>query len=461
MCRPVRSLLAVATVAALAAIDAPEAHANGRPPLSVKVGFRPGNTTDIFLGVTFGLMVTKDDAVTWRWICESAVGFQGTFDPDYELASDGTLWASTFDGLRYTRDGCNWSPVGPPLGTWLVTAVTVGPDGTIWAGAADPVLGSGIFKSADNGQSFQAAGNLNQTFDWFDTLEIAPSDVNRVYVTGYRVQAGQPRQKLLFRSMDAGQTWESLPVVAFAGTDLSDVQIASINPTNPEQVFVRVTFTAQTIEEEVYRTDNWSRSLAQGGPTWTKVLDLPTYIQAVVARRNGDVVVATQSMGLHRSTDGGSTFVPIPGVTFEARCLVERPSDQSLWMCANHLPPDSMGLGRSMDASMGSWVTKIRYEEMLGPVRCEPGNNQHDDCEVNLWCGLKDQFGVTSNELDCSGDADVDGPPGPPPKEGCCSGSAAPGAEVGIGVIGVALLGLKRREKRGKGKGKGKGKAGC
>jgi hypothetical protein len=434
------------TIAAILAAVAP-ASANGRAPSSVKVVFRPGDTQDILLGVTFGLMVTHDDTATWRWICESAVGFQGTFDPDYEMTADGTIWAPTFDGLRYTRDGCVWNGVPQPLGTWLVTEVTVSPDGTIYAGAADPVLGSGIFKSTDNGVSWQATGDLNQVFDWFDTIEVAPSDPQKLYVTGYRVQSGFPREKLLFRSLDAGQTWQSLPVNPFIGTELSDVQIAAVSPTDPDLVFVKVTFTSSTVQETIYRTTNWSNPLGDGGPTWTNVFEVPTFINGVVVRQSGDVLVATQSMGLHRATDGGVAFSAVAGVTFEARCLTERASDQSLWMCANHLPPDLMALGRSMSGDAGTWMTKIRYEDMVGPVRCPAGNDQHDDCEVNLWCGTKDQFGVTSNEIDCS-EPGADTPDQQPPPKGCCDGNAAPGAEVGVGVLGLMLLLGRRRRRR-------------
>ncbi len=448
MRRTVGLLSALAIGAVLAARPSP-AIANGRPPSSVKVVFRPGNSSDLLVGVTFGLMVTRDDAATWRWICESAVGFQGSFDPDYEYSSSGAIWATTFDGLRYTRDGCVWEGLGAPLGSWLVTAVAIGSDGAIYAGAADPVLGSGIFKSVDDGATFQPTGNLNQVFDWFETLEVAPGsapgDALRVYGTGYRVQSGLPRQKLMFRSMNGGQTWESLPVAAFVGTEISDVQIAAVSPNNPEHVYVRVTLVGTTVQEAIYRTSNWSAAVAGGGPTWTKVLDLPAYIRAVVVRRSGEVLAATGSMGLYRSADAGLTFTPVGGVLFESRCLVERPSDQSLWMCANHLPSDLMALGRSATDAAGPWLNKLRYEDMLGPVRCPAGNDQHDDCELNLWCGTRDQFGVTSNEIDCAVDAGIDGPSMPPPKDGCCDASAAPGAEIGMVLVGLMALGRRRR----------------
>lgn len=444
MRRPALALTAT-LAAGLAVTAAPPAQANGRPPASVKLVFRPGNTTDILAGVTFGLMVSRDDAQTWRWICESAVGFQGTFDPDYELTASGTIWATTFEGLRFTRDGCTWSGVPAPLGSWLVTAIAVSPDGgTVYAGAADPVLGSGIFKSTDDGLSFQATGDLGRVFDWFDTLVVSPSHPERLYGTGYRVQSGQPRQKILFRSMDAGQSWELLPVVAFGGTDISDIQIAAVSPTDPDHVYVRLTFAHSTIGEAIYRTTTWSTPLVSGGPTWSVVLDLPTYINGVVVREDGSVLAATQSEGLHRSTDGGATFEPVSGVTYEARCLNERPTDGSLWMCANHLPPDLMAVGRSTTGAAGSWEVKLRYQDMIGPVRCTTPGNQRDDCEANLWCGTKDQFGVTSGEIDCT-DAGVDGPGMPQPPRSCCDAGGPPGPEVGLGALGLLLLRRRRR----------------
>jgi len=442
----VGSLLAVTGLLVAAA----PAHANGRAPQSVKVVFRPGATNDLLLGVTFGLMVSHDNAATWRWICESAVGFQGTFDPDYEISASGAIWATTYDGLRVTRDGgCDWQSPPAPLGAWAVTEVTIAPDGAIYAGAADPVLGSTIFKSTDDGASFQATGDLNQVFDWFDTIEVAPSDPQRVYMTGYRLEAGLPRKKLLFRSMNGGGAWESLPTTAFLGTDLSDVQVVAVDPHDPEEVYVKVTFTGAGLAEAIYRTTTWSRPLAMGGPTWTKVLDLAAFINAVVVRDNGEVWVTTTTAGTHRSTDNGLTFSPVPGLTYEGSCLVERPGDHTLWMCANHLPPDLMALGSSPDGAAGTWTVKLQYSEMKGPVSCPAGNNQHDDCEVNLWCGTREQFGVTGSEIDCT-DAGEPQPPMPEPKPCCGAGGGPPGLEIGLAALALLLRG-RRRQRRGTG----------
>lgn len=431
---------------ALAAVVPDEALANGRPPQSVKLRFRPGSDQDMLLGVTFGLMLSHDNAATWRWICESAVGFEGTFDPDYEYSASGAIFATTFDGLRFTRDGCVWSPVPSPLDTWLVTQVAIGPNGTLFAGAADPVRGSGIFRSTDDGASWQPTASMMQTFDWFETLEVAPSDPQRVYVTGYRLSSGQPRARLLFRSLNAGGNWEQLQTTAFVGTEFSDLRLMAIDPTNPDVVYMKLTFATKGIADALFRTDNWSRPTTQGGPTWTRVLQVEASITAVTVRDNGEVWAATQTQGTHKSTDGGNTFTQVPGLTFEAACLEERRSDDSLWMCANHLPPDLMALGRSPSGAAGSWEVKLQYKDIVAPVRCPAGNDQHDDCEANLWCGIADNFGVTSTEIDCSAQ-NVDAPSldPPDPKPCCGAGGGPPGLELGLGALGLLLLTRRRR----------------
>jgi hypothetical protein len=448
----VRALVVALAVIAAAAAAPRAAEANGRVPQSIKLRFRPGSTTDIFLGVTFGLMVSNDNAQTWRWICESAVGFSGTFDPDYEYSPSGAIFASTFDGLRYTRDGCNWSGVPAPLGTWLVTTVAIGPDGAIYAAAADPILGSGIFKSTDDGVSFQPTGSLGRPVDWFDTMEVAPSDPQRIYVTGYKLNGQDPRVRLMFRSDDGGATWEELPTTAFVGIDISSLQIMAIDPIDPDIVFVNLAYSARTLEHTLFRTATGGHPPMGGGSPWTSVLRVPAIITAAVVRASGDVWVTTPTQGMHRSTDGGAVFTQVSGLTYEAMCLQERPGEAALWLCATDLPPDMMALGRSTTGEAGTWEPKMRFRDIAGPVRCQPGNNQHDDCEVNLWCGMKSQLGATTEEIECPEepvDAAIDSPTTPPPDDPktCCGANGRPpGLEIGLGAVALLLL-LRRRRR--------------
>jgi hypothetical protein len=106
MCR--RVLLVLVSVIAVAAGAAPAA-ANGRMPATSTLHFRPGSTTDLYVGATWGLIFTSDGGATWRWVCEQAVGYGGEYDPDYVVTRAGALWATTLDGLPTTSAGCVWT----------------------------------------------------------------------------------------------------------------------------------------------------------------------------------------------------------------------------------------------------------------------------------------------------------------------------------------------------------------
>jgi hypothetical protein len=102
---------------AAAAVGAGPGRANGRPPATTNVRFQPGSDADIYLPVTFGLLKSTDDGASFRWVCETAIGYGGTFDPDYAISTEGDIYATTFDGLRVSRDGgCTFEAVGGALG---------------------------------------------------------------------------------------------------------------------------------------------------------------------------------------------------------------------------------------------------------------------------------------------------------------------------------------------------------
>ncbi len=437
-----------ATVVAVVAHDARPALANGRFPRSVKLVVRPGHPEEMALGVTFGLLVTKDDGAHWRWACESAVGFTGTFDPDYELTPTGALFATTFRGMHMTRDGCHWTGMPAPLGQTYISAVAVGPDGAVYAGAGDP-SDSRIYKSTDDGVTFVPTGPLGMNGDWWVTIEVAPGDARRIYVTGFRSMGGAPRQRLLFRSVDGGQSWVELPTAGFVGNENSDLQVAAISPTDPDRVVMRMTQTGPALQETLYLSEHAGAPIP-AGPTWAKVFEVEDNVPGVVIRADGTVWAATPAHGLHRSTDGGRTFSTIPDVTYEGRCLLER-SDGLLFMCANDLPPDLRSLTSSATGLAGSWTPRLRFADIAGPIACAIGTLQKDECEGLLWCGIKEQLGVTSEAIDCTSavDAGVDADTVNPPGKSCCdTGGGPPTVETGLVLLGLVVPGWRRRRRR-------------
>ncbi|HVV86801.1 MAG TPA: sialidase family protein [Kofleriaceae bacterium] len=432
-----RFVLAFLVLAAVAARAPGVAHANGRFPRSTKLIVRPGHPTEMALGATFGLLVTKDDGAHWTWTCESAVGFMGTFDPDYEYTAGGSIFATTFGGLTVTHDGCHWEHMPAPLGTLYVPVVAVGPDDVVYAAASDPA-DSRIFKSTDDGQSFTPLGAVGQAGDWWTSIEVAPSDAHRIYLAGFRAMGDNPRVRILFRSTDGGESWTELPTTQLVGTDNSDLQIAAISPLDPDRVFMRVTLTGPALQETIYLSED-AGAAPPAGPTWTKVIEVPDNIPGVVVRADGSVWAATPFYGLKKSTDGGRTFSDVPGVTYEGRCLFER-SDHVLFMCANDLPPDERSLTSSTTGEAGTWTPRLRFADITAPIPCDQGTVQKDECEGIVWCGLADQLGITATPVDCelAVDAGIDAGAVSPPGKSCCdTGGGPPTLETGLILLGL------------------------
>ena len=167
---------AVAAVAATAA----GAAANGRPPMTNGLAFRPGDASAVYLRSTFGLLVSPD-ACRFYWLCENDIGYGGEFDPSYAVTAAGTILATTFHGLRVSRDGgCSFVtataelPAGDPgnLSMSYFDAVEVGPQGDVWVGSSDAGAGNAVFRSTDDAVSFTAAGALPGTM-WFRSMNRA------------------------------------------------------------------------------------------------------------------------------------------------------------------------------------------------------------------------------------------------------------------------------------------------
>src|SRR5258706_15149126 len=78
-----RQLARACVVSIVATMGATAARANGRPPGTSSINFRPGHDADIAVGMTFGLLVSHDHGTTWQWMCEQAIGYGGIYDPLY------------------------------------------------------------------------------------------------------------------------------------------------------------------------------------------------------------------------------------------------------------------------------------------------------------------------------------------------------------------------------------------
>jgi hypothetical protein len=435
----------------LAALLAPAiAAANGRSPQTNGVFLRPADTQSIYIRATFGLLISRDNGCTFRWVCERALGYGGEFDPKYAIAADGTIFATTFDGLRVSRDGgCTWAtataelPRNDPgyIADIWIDALDIAPTGEVWIATAESAQPNDVYSSTDGGVTFQPRGLRSPTI-WWKSVKVARTDPERVYLTGYQVAGTSPDGGMasplarLMRSSDNGQTWTELDLLAsdppmrFGATPI--VLIAAVDPKAADTLLL-TSLNANGKGDRLYRSTD-------AGATFTEVLATDDTIRDVVFAADGTVYVAALG-GSFKSTDNGATFAPLPGAP-QLQCLGQR-MDGQLVGCGANWQPDFMAVGTATpDAA--DWTKIFRFVELAGPLDCPAGTTSNLECDP-LWPNLQQQFGATGPTCGAAPDTTVEPPP--PPKEGggCCdAGNGAAGGTLLAGLIAV-VLGRRRR----------------
>jgi hypothetical protein len=439
-----RAFTRAASTAVVLACFASTAKSNGRPPSSSSIHFRTGHPDDIVVGLTWGALVSHDGGKTFQWFCEDAIGYSGNWDPAYEYLADGTILATTFDGLLANRNGCTFdaTPLSsdastPTLMKKFVTAIAQGPDGAVYAGDAGPASGGKIYKSTDSGVTFPIAVSIGKNGDWWSSIAVAPSDNNRVYVAGYRNESAMPRKILMFKSVDGGVSYSPMAITAFTLSEQSSVTFVGISKTNPDLIFARIeTPVAGTAGTDYYRSSD-------GGATWSKRLSIADFSAAFVLR-DSDIYISSQAnpgSKTFRSIDGGTTFTEVQP-SLPTRCAVEAP-DKSVWLCTDDKQPISMAIAKS--SNLTDWTKVYRFTETEKPVVCQTGQKQYDVCQLQQWCNVRINQGITSTVVNCSVAGDTDVIVKPMPKACCDAGPpGTSGLLLTVGV-GFVLFGRRRR----------------
>lgn len=436
-------------IAALPAV----ASANGRPPSASSIVFRQGNDREIAVGLTFGLVVSRDAGATWEWICESAIGYSGEYDPRYAFTDQGSLFATTHTGLKVARDSCTFSPVSAVFASTDALAA----DRTLYYAASEPPdLARGqpgdyrIYRSSDDGASFApTAAQPEGPISWWQSLAAAPSAPQVLYLAGYvyvRVPSGGTRkEQRLYRSDDGGAAWTALPLDAATVTVMANslIDIVGISRSDPGHLYIRVTYDDNVMHHSIYRSTD-------KGVTWQRILRRPLALDAFVVRSNGDLIAGGPALGAEISHDDGDTWSVLAGAP-HGRCLVENAAGE-LWACAENYgrdgaPSDGAGIVKTIDPELGSWTPVLRYQDLTRAVSCAAGTVQGTEC-AQLWCSVCDQLGCEP-AADYGCPEPMEAPIVVPPRRpaGCCDGGAGgAGALAAAGLVGMVVL---RRRRRG------------
>jgi photosystem II stability/assembly factor-like uncharacterized protein len=412
--------------------------ANGRFPAANMLVARPGDPSRLLVRATYGLLLSSDAGRTWDWLCERAVGYGGSEDPSVVIAANGALLVGMFDGLaRSTDGGCTWQrDPSEPRGVVDLTLRASVPDRvyavtSLFSRVGDAGVSrfhSELLVSADAGAHWSARATLDPSLI-VDSVEVAPSDPERVYVSAVR-RGEREIQGVLLVSDDDGAHFVERPF-ELSRSDRG-VYVGAVAPQRADRVYVRVD---AGDAGRIRVTDD-------AGATW------------VTPFQGGPV------LGFALSADGDAIYTGGPrdgllaagadDLRFAARsklpvqCLTS--IGAALWACA------PAGGGFVLGASSTRGVTfepRLTLRGMRGPLGCAPPSAV-DQCaedwdSLRRLVGVDDATGATAETAPSSAGAHRSACHCSTPGRGGGGQGGAGGVAALTGAVVLFALALRRR----------------
>jgi hypothetical protein len=419
-----RTVLAAALAASLAhASFAREAGANGRFPASNGVVFAPSDEATILVRVTFGLLVSHDRGRSWRWICERAIGFSGPEDPSYVVTRSGAIVAALFQGLRVSRDGgCTWQSV--PTDATVFVDLTSRGDGAVVAlassydraGDAGSLYKTQLWLSTDDARSFAPMGAPIDPTVLGETVDVAPSEPSRVYVSGVRDRSGarDVREGALLVSSNGGSTWTDR-ALRLEGSELAPY-IAAVDPRRAGRVYVRTSASPERPTRLLVTDD--------AGKTFRTLLTAKGALRGFALSEDGRAVHAGgPDDGLFAGEAGGRPTELVASSALPVQCLAQR--GDTLWACAGEASGFVAGTS-DLSRDAGAFEARLHLRDVVGPLACGAGTSVASECEVD-WRKLKSDLGI--------GEPGADAAPGASPSERRAGAGAGASTKAGDGGL--------------------------
>jgi photosystem II stability/assembly factor-like uncharacterized protein len=231
-------------------------------------------------------------------------------------------FGGTGSGIWKSIDnGVSWQPVSDgQLGTGSVGAIEVAPSdpNVLYVGMGEACVrgnvshGDGVYKSTDAGKTWMHLG-LADTRQ-IGQIRIDPRDPNRVYVAALGHTFGPSRERGVYRSMDGGTTWKNVLAV----NDSTGAVDLALDPNNPRLLYAgfwQVMRTPWSLESggagsALYKStdggDSWKRLTGGGLPKgpWGR-----TGITVSGAQHDRVyAIIEAEDGGVYRSDDGGKSW---------------------------------------------------------------------------------------------------------------------------------------------------------
>jgi MYXO-CTERM domain-containing protein len=417
--------------------------ANGRFPATNQILARPGHPEELVLRTTFGLLRSDDAGAHWDWVCEAAIGYQGTVDPPLAWHANGTLVAGLFDGLAITNEpACAWS-TSPAIGKQVVVDVSLAdPSGArldALTGTYDPASTPGqpsyvsaIWTSDASGRAWSQTSTRLPVDVIVESFDRAATDPQRLYVTG-ETEAGGTRAGVFLRSNDGGQTW-TRKAFPFEANGERSLFLAAIDPSRADRLYLRTSgadsgrVLVSDDAGESFRTV-WSGAQPQGfalSPDGTRVW------------------VGTFRDGLARASTSDFAFSTVSRTPIA--CL--HAAGNALFACS--LDAYGFAAGRSDDGG-ATFVPLLTLARIRGPRAC--GEDAAANVCLNEWPVVKASVGI-EDPVDAGVLPVFDAGAAPPAASTSSCGCSVAGADgkrnaTAFGLVALATVALRRRRRSG------------
>lgn len=447
-------LLSCLALSAATALVSSSAAANGRFPRSERLLEDPRDAAHLILAGTFGLIVSGDAGGSWHYVCEASFAEAGLdLDPLVALGSDGALLAGIYAGIARSTDACDFKR------TLGMTNRQASPDFALAASQPGRAIGvmvqlleggereNQLYRSEDDAKTWAPLGPpLPDSIRAVVTVDIAPSDANRVYLSGL----GPDGAGVLLRSDDGGETFTATPVPIDASHD-EVPYIAAVDPEDADALYLRTDQWDYVPEEQAAHANDALLYSNDAGAHFTELLRKPGKLygftfspdtQEVLigfgdpVEEGGGRVTDPNVLGIYRAAKGSGDFEKryagsIGCLTWTANglyaCTLEAETGFSLGVTANvdfdlEAPADFQSL--------------LRLADVLGPLEC-PTCSSGAVCR-NYWETTCQSWGrsdcvALSPAAPCGGSAG--GPAkdrdeaAAPPSSCACRSARAPGPD--------------------------------
>jgi hypothetical protein len=296
-------------------------------------------------------------------------------DPLLELTAGNALVSGVSpQGLDVSLDtGCTWSCAGGSLAGEAIADIAVRPDAphTVVAVTSTDVSrdagGAGawhsqVFRSVDDGVNWAPLGTALDPGILVTTIDVAPSDPHRLYVSATR-GFGPQRTGLLFVSMDDGATWTEHPAPLDTAFEIG-LYIGGVDPFDADRVYLRTSGRPSRLFVTLDAGQSFQIPVTLVGQMLGFALS-PDGSKIFVGGNEDGLMLgdrATLSFARRSSIVLGGEGGP---VDVHVECLAARGAE--LWACADE--PSGFLAGVSTDDGV-TFAPKLHLNGAGAPIRC-------------------------------------------------------------------------------------------